>query len=150
MTEHSSILDGHRGSLGLVGQGRVASVPQERDIPLVLSLSQGVFRFRGMEAYLVPRMQFFMKTKLPFQHRGNSGDDLRQAAVPSFESFSHLANLTLNLVCPRREVVGSDEDKIELRASFKGIKYAVFIGSHPNDNTLSRAELCHSIIVQGK
>lgn len=103
-----------------------------------------------MEAYLVPRMQFIMKTKLPFKHRWNSGDDLRQTAVPSFESLPHLANLTLYLVCPGREVVRSDEDKIELRASFERIEYAVLVGSHPNDTTLSRAELGHLIIIQGK
>lgn len=100
-----------------------------------------------MEADLVPRMQFIVKTKLPFEHGGNSGDDLRQTAVPSFESLSHLANLTLNLVRPRREVVGSDEDKIELRASFEGVQYAVLVGSHPNDTTLLRAELGHLIII---
>lgn len=103
-----------------------------------------------MEADLVPRMQFIVKTKLPFEHGGNPGDDLRQTAVPSFESLSHLANLTLNLVRPRREVVGSDEDKIELRASLQRIEHAVFLGPHPYDNTLSRAELGYLIIVQGK
>lgn len=100
-----------------------------------------------MEPDLVPRIQFIMKTKFPFKHGGNSGDDLRQTAVPSFESLSHLANLTLNLVCAGRQVVGSDKDKVELRASFQGIKHAVLVGPHPDDASFPRAELGHLIII---
>lgn len=88
-----------------------------------------------MEADLVPRMQFIMKTKLPFEHGGDLGDDLRQTAVPSFESLSHLADLTPNLDCTGRQVVGSDKDKIELRASFERIKHAVLVGPHPDDTS---------------
>lgn len=49
-----------------------------------------------------------MKTKLPFEHRGNTGDDLGETAVPSLERLSHLTDFTLNLVRAGREVVGSN------------------------------------------
>lgn len=102
------------------------------------------------KADLVPCIQFIVKTKSPFEHRRNAGDDLRQTAVPPLEGLSHLADLTLNLICTWRKVIGSDQDEIEFGASFEGIKHAVLIGPHPQGATLYCAELCDSVIVQGK
>lgn len=91
-----------------------------------------------------------MKRKLPFEHRRNAGNDLGQTAVPPLEGLSHLADLTLNLVCAWREVVGSDQDEIEFGASFEGVKHAVLVGAHPQGTTLYRAEFVDLMILQCK
>lgn len=91
-----------------------------------------------------------MKAKLPFEHRGDAGDDLGKAAVPPLEGLSHLADLTLNLVCARWKVVGSNQNEIEFGASFEGVKHAVLVGTHPQAATLLCAEFGDSMIVQGK